>query len=228
MTPEFHSPNTRRDFFERVAQLGVVAAVTGCASQTASSSASAPVPRPRPEWDLSWVPRVAKASDRAVFDAPAIGSGTFLDLATRYLDNCDAVYGRNGHSACVVLNIRTRAVALALSDELWSRYALGAEYDVKDPQTKLPATQNPYREVPPGAYPGTGALNDLVKRGAVVLVCDFALGHLSTRLATKGGRPAEQVHAELRAGFIPGAIAVPSGIYGLAKAQNAGCGLVAI
>ena len=31
---------------------------------------------------------------------------------------------------------------------------------------------------------------------------------------------------ELRAGFVPGAYAVPSGIFGLARAQNSGCALV--
>ena len=70
------------------------------------------------------------------------------------------------------------------------------------------------------------SLSDLLDQGAVVLVCDFALGHLAKRLADKRGRTKDDVHRELRAGFIPGAFAVPSGIFGLAKAQNAGCAFV--
>ncbi len=231
MSNETHLPTSRRTFIGHVGQLGVTVAISGCAASPAArarsdvqqSSATA-----RTAWDLSWVNRIEAASDRAVFDAPTIGDGSVLDFATRYLDNCDSVYGRGGHTACVVLNVRTRAVAIALTDDLWDRYALGAQYDVKDPVTKLPATRNPFRELAAGAFPGAGAINDLVNRGAILLVCDFALGHLATRLATKVGRAADQVHTELRAGFIPGAIAVPSGMFGLAKAQNAGCGLVAV
>jgi hypothetical protein len=69
---------------------------------------------------------------------------------------------------------------------------------------------------------------DLIGRGAIVLVCDFAMGHLSTRLATKSGRSADVIHAELRKGLIEGAYAVPSGIFGLARAQNAGCAYVRV
>jgi hypothetical protein len=69
-------------------------------------------------------------------------------------------------------------------------------------------------------------IEDLVARGAIVLVCDFALGHLARRLAAKAGRAADEVHRELRGAFVPNAFAVPSGIFGLARAQNAGCAFV--
>ncbi|HEX6965296.1 MAG TPA: hypothetical protein VF166_05820, partial [Gemmatimonadaceae bacterium] len=69
-------------------------------------------------------------------------------------------------------------------------------------------------------------IEDLVSRGAIVLVCDFALGHLSKRLAARTGQSADAVHQELRSAFVPGAYAVPSGIFGLARAQNAGCAYV--
>lgn len=215
------SPSTRRDFVGRAALLGAAAALP--TSPTIATPAHAAVPS---DWDLAWVARLARTTDRAVFDMPAIDDGTVLDLATRYLDNCDAVYGAVKMGAIAVLNVRTRAVALGLDDATWARFALGAEYDVKDPATKQTATRNPYLDVPAGAYPGTGAIRPLMQRGAIVLVCDFALGHLANRLATKAQRAADDVHRELRAGFVPGAFAVPSGIFGMAKAQNAGCALV--
>lgn len=59
-----------------------------------------------------------------------------------------------------------------------------------------------------------------------MLVCDFALLHLAERLAAKTNRQPTDVHLALRNGFVPGAFAVPSGIFGLAKAQNAGCAFV--
>ena len=225
MSPTPDHASSRRHFIGRVGQLGAAAMVAGCA--TGQQSHTTIPPRASSSgagrWDLSWVDRVSAATDRAVFDSANINGGIAFDLATRYLDNCDAVYGVGAHHACVVLNVRTRAVPLALNDATWDRYALGAEYEVTDPVTKQPARRNPFMTQPPEASPGTGAITPLISRGAIMLACDFALGHLATRLAAKTGATAADVHRDLRAGFVAGAIAVPSGLFGLAKAQNAGC-----
>lgn len=229
MSTENHQPSTRREFIGHVGQLGMAVAVNGCATMPSPrlpTDGASPSPVAQGEWDLSWIARIAAASDRAVFDMPSIADRAMLDMATRYLDNCDSVYGSSPHRTCVVLNVRTRGVALALGDELWQRFALGVEYDVKDPATQLPATRNPFLEVASGSFPGTGAIRPLVERGALMLVCDFALGHLATRLAAKAHGPAAEVHNELRRGFVAEAYAVPSGIFGLARSQNAGCALV--
>jgi len=52
-------------------------------------------------------------TDGAVFDWPSLGDpadAIVLQIAERYLDNCDTVYGAGKHKARVVLNIRTQAV----------------------------------------------------------------------------------------------------------------------
>jgi hypothetical protein len=128
----------------------------------------------------------------------------------------------------VVLNVRTQAIGAAMTDSLWERYSLGTEYNAKDPTTQQPAVRNPFLYRAPSPAPGVTlpTIADLVSRGAIVLVCDFAMEHLSRRLATKTGRNPEEVHADLRRGLIQNAYAVPSGIFGLARAQNAGCAYV--
>jgi hypothetical protein len=223
--------SSRRDFVVDAGRLGVAGVLTACASAASPQGHPRTVttgPAARGEWDLSWVDRIATSADRAVFDSPTIGEGLVLDLAGRYLDNCDAAYGPHGHDARVVLNVRTQAVGLGLTDLAWERHALGVEYTVKDPVTQQPAVRNPYWRRAPGASAPASSptLEELVQRGAIVLVCDFALGHLAKRLATKESRGADEVHRELRKSFVPGAVAVPSGIFGLARAQNAGCAYV--
>jgi hypothetical protein len=130
--------------------------------------------------------------------------------------------------AAVVFNVRTQAVPAALNDALWLQYALGEEYRANDPYTTKPATRNPFWHAAPELVPGVGttSLQAFVERGAIILVCDFALGHLAKRLAAKHGRTEAEVHNDLRAGFVGGAYAVPSGVFGMAKAQNEGCALV--
>lgn len=179
-----------------------------------------------PEWDLAWLERVRRAKHRAVFDAPQ--AGAVLMLAARYLDNVAAVYNVGAPEAIAVLNLRTRAVNLALSDATWQRYPIGEDAKVNDPATGAPARRNVDYAPAPNATAAYAAmtLERLHQRGALFLVCDFALGHLATRLAEKAGSGAEAVHAALRAGLVPGAVLVPSGIFGAAEAQNAGCAFV--
>jgi hypothetical protein len=225
--------SSRREFVTKVGRFASVASLsslTPAAAMAASNSLSA-VSATAGDWDLSWLTTLASATDRAVFDWPSLGDPAdpqVLYFAARYLDNCEAVYAPRKYEVRAVLNIRTQAIPAALNDATWERYALGAEYKVNDPVTQKPAIRNPFWHRAPEPSPGVvlPTLADLLGRGAIVLVCDFALMHLAERLATKAKRQPEEMHQELRNGFIPGAFAVPSGIFGLAKAQNAGCAFV--
>lgn len=229
MSP-IHDPASRRKFLGDVGRLASVAALPTAAvmQPDAAHPAGAPIASAPGDWDLSWIPRLSSATDRAVFDWPTMGNPadpTIFQLAGRYLDNCAEVYPAGSYDVRVVFNVRTQAVPVALTDETWSRFNLGAEYDVKDPYTQQHALRNPFwhRAPSPVADYVMPVLGDFFDKGGFCLVCDFALGHLARRLAAKAGTTVEQVHAELRAGFLPNAYAVPSGIFGLARAQNAGC-----
>ena len=224
---------SRRTFLTDVGLLASVVALGGCASApVATGTPAASAKRAsNGDWDLSWIDSVRTATDRAVFDWPSLGDpadAIVLQIAERFLDNCQSAYPAGTYDARAVLNIRTQANIAAMSDELWARYSLGTEYNVKDPATKETATRNPFWYRAPSPAPGLvlPSLKDLVDRGAIVLVCDFAMGHLSRRLATKLGRNPDDVHADLRKNLVQGAYAVPSGIFGLARAQNAGCAYV--
>jgi intracellular sulfur oxidation DsrE/DsrF family protein len=203
----------------------------GClASAVPLVGSSVPEHAPSPgDWDLSWMQQLATATDRAVFDWPSFSSVDDIvpQIAARFLDNCAAAYAPGTYKATAVLNARTAAIAAGMTDAAWSRYALGAEYNMTDPATKSAATRNPFWSRPPEAPAnGTPTLQELVQRGAIILVCDFAMGHLSARLAAKTNQTADAVHQDLRRSLVPGAYAVPSGIFGLSRAQNSGCAFI--
>ena len=230
--------SSRRDFVANTARLASAAALSGCipGPQTLSA-APAPTPVARGDWDLSWLGLIGNATDRAVFDWPNLGDPAdpiVPEHVERYLDNCAAAYADHAYRAIVVLNIRTTAIPAAFNDAAWARYQLGREYTVKDPATSELAVRNPFwtrRQATPTAaqpafhYP---TLEQLEARNTIILVCDFAMGHLATRLAGKAGRPADEVHADLRRSLVPNGYAVPSGIFGLIRAQNAGCGFMRV
>ena len=224
--------SSRRDFVASAGRLASAISLTTLITPQAASAANVgSQPSASGDWDLSWLTTLANATDRAVFDWPSLGDPAdpqVLYFAARYLDNCEAAYAPRKYDARAVLNIRTQAVSAGLNDATWARYALGSEINVNDPVTRKPALQNPFWHRAPDPSPGVvlPTLADLLGRGAIVLVCDFALGHLAERIAEKTKRQPSEVHQDLRNGFIPGAFAVPSGIFGLAKAQNAGCAFV--
>jgi hypothetical protein len=201
---------SRRSFLEQVAAIGTTAML---GPSVIPSSAA---------WDVSWIDTVRKAKHRALFDAPMPGS--VLDLATRYYNNIDAAYGRSAGRAVAVLNLRTRSVSMGLADAMWQKYPIGEDYKVTDPDTNTSARRNlDVRVSADKAAQGYGSLENLQSRGAIFLICDFALEHLSNRLATATHGKAEDIHAELRTNLVGGAVLVPSGIFGATEAQNAGC-----
>ena len=57
----------------------------------------------------------------------------------------------------------------------------------------------------------------------ICLVCNIALGNWSARAAKRTNKKTEDVIADAKANLVPGTIIVPSGIYALIRAQNAGC-----
>lgn len=214
--------SSRRRFLERLGGAGAALALGACATTPGARTPAAS----RGAWDLTWLDRVRRARHRAVFDETQ--GAAALMLAARYLANVETVYGVGTPEVIAVLNLRVRAVHVALTHAMWQKYPIGEDAHVTDPATGASARRNINYAPDPGAGAEYAAmtLERLHGRGALVLVCDFALGHLATRLATQAGTTSDAVHAELRSGLVPGAVTVPSGIFGLGEAQNAGCALV--
>lgn len=175
MTPD-PDRSSRRDFVLDVGRIASAVAVTACVTAQPAQASALPrtPPRSGSDWDLSWLERLAGATDRAVFDwadPGDPGDPAVLEIAERYLDGCAAAYGAHPYQARVVLNIRHGAVPAALTDAAWERFALGAESDVKDPGTDKPAVRNPFWRRAASVPAGSSAtalptIEGLVQRGA--------------------------------------------------------------
>ena len=112
---------------------------------------------------------------------------------------------------------------MALNDAMWDRYNVGADRKVDDPLTKTAARRNPFWSAPAGDRHAGSSIESLQKRGLICLACNVSLTSMGYSFGQKAGRDAAEVTKELRENLVPGAIAVPSGIYALIRAQNAGC-----
>jgi hypothetical protein len=176
-------------------------------------------------WDTSWLDRLAAAQYRVVFNTSEINDGNVLSYVSSFLDDFHTVHGTNDEQTRPVVVFRRLGTPMALNDALWERYAIGEDQKIKDPNTKVSATRNVFWKARDGAtgWEAEYALEPLQHRGLISLVCNVALGNLAARMARKYQRDPEAVKAEWRENLIPGAILVPSGIYALIRAQNAGC-----
>ncbi len=176
-------------------------------------------------WDTSWLDRLAPAQHRVVFNTSEVSDGSVLSYVSSFLDDFHAVHGTSDQQMRPVIVFRRMGTPMALNDALWERYAIGEDQKIKDPNTGVAATRNVYWKARDGAkgWETQHALEPLQRRGLICLVCDVALGNWATGMAEKRQRDPEAVKTEWRNNLIPGAILVPSGIYALIRAQNAGC-----
>jgi intracellular sulfur oxidation DsrE/DsrF family protein len=176
-------------------------------------------------WDMSWVDRVSAAPYKAVIDVTKIDNDplyTALDIMDRFHE----VYDSPDSQTRVVVVMRHFAAAMGLNDAAWDRYAIGEERTVTDPATKAPARRNPFLRAGPSvkeSWDINGKIEPLVARGVTLLVCNRATMGLASTLAKKSGKPLEEVQNDLKSSLVPGAYMMPNGIFGLIRAQNAGC-----
>ncbi len=214
------------------AQAGAETPAPAGAHGTTAATAAAPVATPsapaaKQSWDLSWTERLT-GEHRQVFDSPEIGDGTVFHHARMFYTNFGEVYNLKDADLRAVLVIRHRAIPMALGDSIWEKYDfIGKDAKLKDPTTGKSTRRNPFLNSKPGdkyslVWPD-GTLDALIGRGAIVLACNMALMHFSSTIATHTSQQAEAVQAECKAALVPGVTLVPSGIFGVIRAEEGGC-----
>jgi len=177
-----------------------------------------------PQWNMSWVDDLQKVPYKAVFDAPSLADRAALDLAAGIWDNFKEVYGTDSSTRMVIV-MRQLGQVMAFNDTMWEKYSIGEERKVNDPLTKQPAKRNPWAKVIAGdpAWAIASKLDTLRARGAIFLVCNRASMNWATSAAERMKLDVEAVKNDVRNNLVPGAILMPTGVFALVRAQNAGC-----
>ncbi len=220
----------RREFLSRVVGAGVAVAGTSllaaCANNGAAVAGAAPAPNATASWDMSW--RNKLGTYRTAYDSPEVMGGAAL----AYADAAYYGYGQMGASESEftpIVILRHRASVMVLDDEMWSRIGIGEENKLKDPTTGETSTRNPFINWKEGDKHGNigekSGVDALIKRGAVVLTCNWALTGVAGRLRNKEkdhGWTPETSLAEIRKHVLPGCYVMPNGIFAVSAAQDAG------
>jgi hypothetical protein len=201
----------RRGFFARMA--GAMAlGLAGFASaplraQTADARSSGP------DW-----PGALKGRYRQVVDAYEVNSGFPLAFVHTFLLPNDP------SDTTAVLVLRHGAFPIALADDMWNKYKIGESFEIMDPETKAPAVKNPFFKPRPGVLLiDDMAIDRLLAKGTVVGACNVALTVQSKMLSGNAGVGAEEAAKEWVANIVPGVTVIPSGTWGVNRAQAVGC-----
>ena len=204
------------------ARRGFLGQVTAAALGLSAGLPATALARSATEWDDSWTKHLG-SSHRFVFDMAdmARASSVLDEIGTLYSDYHEAL-GTPDRDMHVVLVIRHSALALALGDALWDKYAIGELRSVKDPATDAWATRNPMLAA---ARPteATTAIDALQRRGVTLLACNRAMVGLGESIAEKQKLDRAAVEQDLRAGLLPGVTLQVNGVYARLRAQDAGC-----
>jgi hypothetical protein len=197
----------RRSVFARLAALASVAAASiGMPAEAAPASDG-------PNW-----PGKIKTRHRQVVDAAEPNDGNPLGYAATFM-NTNAP-----GAATSVIVLRHFAMPLALNNEMWAKYRIGEARKIYDPETHALAAKNPFLHPKPGVLNDDAmALDRLLAAGAIFGVCDVALKGLSGRMGAAIGVSPDDAAREWTANLIPGMTLLPSGVWAINRAQEAGC-----
>ncbi|MBN3519934.1 Tat (twin-arginine translocation) pathway signal sequence containing protein [Algoriphagus lutimaris] len=216
--------NSRRSFLEKIALGSAVGGLAGILNPAVGN----PIEENKKKMHEAdeWFKKI-KGSHRIVYDGstPHDGFPIIWNWAF-YLTNNQTDSPDSDITAMTVL--RHGAIPFALEDRLWSKYKLGAVFEVNDPATGAPSLRNLYYEPKPGDFPmpQIQGIKDLQARGAMFCVCDLALQVYSGAIAGQMNLQMEDVYKDMISGVHPGIQVVPSGVWALGRAQEHGCAYV--
>lgn len=203
----------RRGFFARIGAGALAFGLAGAAAAPARAAVE-----DGPDW-----PGVLKGRHRQVVDAYAANEGFPLAFAFSFVVTNGPATADNVPATAVMV-LRHGAFPLALDHAMWSKYKIGQSLNIIDPETKAPAVKNPFLRPKPGVLVVDDmAIDRLLANGAVIGACNLALKMLSGKLAANAEMSHEEATKEWRANVIPGITVIPSGTWGLNRAQEHGC-----
>jgi hypothetical protein len=211
LNPDRTNGAPRRGFFGRlagVAALGIAGLVPASARAQPAAAAS-----DGPDW-----PGKLTARHRQVVDAYETNAGFPLGFAYTFL------HPNAPGTATAVVVLRHQAFPIALSSATWEKYKIGETLKIIDPETKAPAVKNPFLHPKPGVLPADDmAFDKLLEKGTKFGGCTVALLVLSKMLAGNAGMTADAAAKDWAANVLPGVTMLPSGTWGVNRAQEAGC-----
>jgi hypothetical protein len=174
-------------------------------------------------WGTRWIDKLAGAQCKIAFDSTVMDDGMAGDRAALMFDQYREVHGISDADLRIAIIMRQLGTTMGVNDAMWERYPIDERN--KQDSSKTHARSNPYwaGRLDRSPQENSSQLEPLTKRGVIVLACNVALTNLARAMAHATENNPDDVVAEFKQNLIPGATRVASGVFGMARAQNAGC-----
>ena len=214
----------RRSFLARLAAGAAAIGLAGLTTSAADAQNLVVTSSPPSSDDIESWPGNLRARHRQVVDAVNPNEGFPLGFALTFLNANNQASRIPDSNLGAVVVLRHMAMPMALTDAAWEKYKIGELLGVKDPATKEPATRNIFYHSRDGdiEIPDM-AIDKLLARGVRFGACNVALTILSGMRASVAGVDANTAKDEWTAAVIPGISIIPSGTWGVNRAQEKGC-----
>ena len=183
------------------------------------------------KWDLSWVRKIT-GKHKVVLDVPEVDSAFGVWRASFWVQQYSDVLGAPAKDSTSVLVMRHNGIVLAMNQTFWDQYGIGKAKNVTHPITEKPTSRNPAllsSKNPEDALPpmfDDWAVDKFIARGGIALGCSLALDACSNMIAEKDKIAADAARKKAESFLLPGVIIVPSGVFAVIRAQEAGCAYV--
>jgi hypothetical protein len=170
----------------------------------------------------SQLKKLSSRKHKQVFDGPKPNESLPVIWSWAFLfSNNQLGIDDNDIGALVVF--RHEAIPFAMEDRLWDKYKFGEVFHIEDKMTKAPSVRNVVTHIKPGDMPLPDmALEKCQQRGVLFGVCDLALTVYSSHIAEASGMNPEEVKKDWVSGLLPGIVTLPSGVWAVNRAQEAG------
>lgn len=207
--------HARRAFLSRLGTGATAAGLTVLADRPAAAqSAEGAQWRPRRHAEDDWLDRIPGVH-RFVFDTTSPeGFDAALRFASNYFSANQSAYGLKHEDLAVVIVARHNSTPFAYTDGMWAKYgvSLAQRNGFTDPATKQPPTVNVYR----------ARIDELLRQGVHLAVCQMATRNISGIVAKNAGSDTETIYKELVANLLSNAHMVAAGIVAVNRAQERG------
>ncbi len=181
----------------------------------------------------AWISQIKSKKHKAVFDVTE-SRGIMPFAWPRIYLMTNEMTGSKPQDMAAVVVLRHEAIPYAMQDGLWSKYSFGKMFKADDPMTQQAAVRNAFYKPKaddfkvPGVGPVQIGINELQESGVLFGVCNVALTVYSAAAADAMKMNAADIKKEWEAGLLPGVKVLPSGVWGVTRAQEYGAAYVSV
>jgi intracellular sulfur oxidation DsrE/DsrF family protein len=211
--------DARRRFLSRIVTGATAAGLTvfGARPAAAQSVGSAEW-RPRRHAEDDWLEGIPGVHRFIIDTTTPAGFDDALRFASNYFTANRNEYGLKNEDLAVVIVARHHSTPFAYTDAMWAKHGVGLAQrnGFTDPATKRPPIVNVYR----------ARLEELLRQGVHLAVCQMATRNIAGIVAKVAGSDTDTIYAELVGNLMSNAHMVAAGIVAVNRAQERGYSFV--